>query len=139
MIGKVIKKLGVLVACLSLISLVSINAHAEDSKAEWNTYYTGPGAAYPTDIVSYKYNNPFTNYVQAKSVTGSGAKVVVSGVNVNMYDIPQGRYVSYTFTASNMTRHAFRPVSKSGTVTKGTYMCASSGNSTYYSSGELWY
>lgn len=137
MMRKVIKKLGVLVACLSLISVLGINAYAEET--EWNTYYTGPGAAYPTDIVSLTYKNAYSNYVQAKSVTGSGAKVVVSGVNVNMYDIPQGRYMTYTFTASDMTKHQFRPYSKSGDIKKGTYMCASSGNTTYYSSGNIWY
>lgn len=137
MMRKVMKKLGVLVACLSLISILSINAYAEET--EWNTYYTGQGAAYPTAIVSLTYKNPISNYVKATSVTGSGAKVTVSGVNVNMYGIPQGRYMTYTFTASSLATYQFRPYSKSGTITKGNYMCASSGNSTYYSSGKLWY
>lgn len=137
MMRKVLKKLGILVACLSLISVLNINAYAKET--EWNTYYTGPGAAYPTDIVSLDYNIFLTHYVKAESVTGNGAKVTVSGINVNMQDIPQGKYMTYTFTATSLNTYKFRPLSKSGSIDYETYMCASSGNSTYYSSGKIGY
>lgn len=137
--NSILKKIGATALAMGLMcSIFGGTVYAVQS--DWYTYHTGPGATYPTDVISLKFNNPVTNYVKANSVTGSGAKVIVSGVNVNMYDIPACSYTTYTFTALKLGEKIFRPYSKTTTdPSVGTYKCVSSGSGTYYSSGYIKY
>ena len=118
---------------------MSGTAFAYTERVYWNTYYTSPSAADPTAIVELTYKNKLTNSTQATSVTGANASVTVSGVNIKLYDIPTGRYTTYTFSASSMGMKQFRPFAISGTPEKGKYQCKSVGSSTYYSQGYVKY
>ena len=133
------KILAILVATGILSSTMAGTAFAYTEKVDWITYYTGPGAAAPTAIVELTYKNKLTNSTQATSVTGANASVTVSGINIKLYDIPSGRYTTYTFSASSMGMKQFRPFAISGTPEKGKYQCKSVGSSTYYSQGYVKY
>ena len=133
------KILAILVATGILSSTMAGTAFAYTERVYWNTYYTGPGAADPTAIVDLPYKNVYTNRAKATSVTGANASVTVSGVNIKLYDIPTGRYTTYTFSASSMGTKQFRPCAVSGEPVYGRYQCKSNGTSSYYSQGYIEY
>lgn len=134
------KLLALLVATGILSNTMAGTAFAYTERVNWNTYYTGPGAADPTAIVELTYKNYWTNNMKATSVTGANASVKVSGLNIKLYDIPTGRNVNYyKFTASSMGLKQFRPFAISGEPVYGRYQCESAGDSTYYSQGYIEY
>ena len=133
------KKILVMLTTVSLMcSMMVGNAWAVQSN--WNTYYTGPGAAHATDVIKIPYNNVSTHYVQATYISGTNAKVTVSGWNINMRDVTTDMNRTYTFRSSNISSvYSYHAVSRSGVLDSEQYKCASAGLGAYYTRGCVKY
>lgn len=142
--NKAAKKLIAMFSAVTVMaSVFGTSASAYNVQEEWRTYYESEGASYKTDVVYMNYNNPVTNYVRATSITGTSTAVVVTGSNVQMYDIPAGCYTAYAYTKVNMPLNLFRPYWKNSYSVDenniGRYKCASSGGGSYTTAGYLAY
>lgn len=141
---KTTKKLIAMFSAVTVLGAVfGTSVFAEDHEEKtWRTYYQGENVSYKTDVVYLKYNNPVTNYIKATSITGTSTSVVITGTNVDMYDIPAGCYTAYAYTKVHMPVNYFRPYWKKNIVNYdniGRYKCVSSGGGYFETTGYLLY
>lgn len=99
-----------------VISTMSINKTEATEKKPWNVYYLSEGAYSKSCLVKMSYQHTRSHYAVVTSITGAGKNkhVTIKGVNINLYDVPKGRYISY-YTLNEVTKSVlFRPYPVSG-------------------------